>query len=71
VAPQLLEKVVESDDTIMEKYLTGAELTETEFLTAIRKAVQGGDFFRFWAETVGVLWFKQSWMPLPIFAEPR
>ena len=42
---KLLEKVVESDDVIMEKYLTGAELTEREFLTAIRKAVQSGKFF--------------------------
>ncbi|MBI3232134.1 MAG: elongation factor G [Candidatus Doudnabacteria bacterium] len=42
---RLLEKVVESDDVIMEKYLSGAELTETEFLTAIRKAVQSGKFF--------------------------
>lgn len=42
---KLLEKVVESDDQLMEKYLSGVELTETEFLTAIRKAVQGGGFF--------------------------
>ncbi len=42
---RLLEKVVESDDELMEKYLGGTELTEKEFLTAIRKAVQGGQFF--------------------------
>jgi elongation factor G len=42
---KLLEKVVESDDALMEKYLGGQELTEIEFLTAIRKAVQGGAFF--------------------------
>src|SRR5579864_4380083 len=42
---RLLEKVVESDDALMEKYLGGQELTEAEFLTAIRKAVQGGQFF--------------------------
>ncbi len=42
---KLLEKVVESDDALMEKYLNGGELTEQEFLTAIRKAVQGGKFF--------------------------
>ena len=42
---KLLEKVVESDDAIMEKYLSGQELSETEFLTAIRKAVQTGTFF--------------------------
>lgn len=42
---RLLEKVVESDDVLMEKYLNGQELTEVEFLTAIRKAVQGGQFY--------------------------
>src|SRR6185369_3964384 len=42
---KLLEKVVESDDQLMEKYLAGQELTEQEFLVAIRKAVQGGAFF--------------------------
>ncbi len=42
---KLMEKVVESDDALMEKYLGGQELTEQEFLTAIRKAVQGGKFF--------------------------
>jgi elongation factor G len=42
---RLLEKVVESDDVLMEKYLAGQELTEQEFLTAIRKSVQGGKFF--------------------------
>jgi len=42
---RLLEKVVESDDALMEKYLAGGELTENEFLVAIRKAVQGGKFF--------------------------
>ncbi len=42
---RLLEKVVESDDVLMEKYLAGQELTEGEFLSAIRKSVQGGKFF--------------------------
>lgn len=42
---KLLEKVVESDDVLMEKYLGGTELTEQEFLTAIRKSVQSGKFF--------------------------
>lgn len=42
---QLMEKVVESDDALMEKYLGGEELTEQEFLTAIRKATQSGNFF--------------------------
>ncbi|MFA5991218.1 MAG: elongation factor G [Candidatus Doudnabacteria bacterium] len=42
---KLLEKVLESDDELMEKYLGGQELTENEFLMAIRKAVRGGQFF--------------------------
>lgn len=42
---KLLEKVVETDDALMEKYLNDQELTEQEFLTAIRKAVQSGKFF--------------------------
>ncbi len=42
---RLLEKVVESDDVLMEKYLGGQELTEKEFLMAIRKSVQSGAFF--------------------------
>lgn len=41
----LIEKVVESDDVMMEKYLNGQELTEAELLATIRKAVQGGQFF--------------------------
>ncbi|MBX4187637.1 MAG: elongation factor G [Candidatus Doudnabacteria bacterium] len=42
---RLLEKVVESDDSLMEKYLAGEELTEAEFLTAIRKATRSGNFY--------------------------
>ena len=42
---KLLEHVVESDDALMEKYLGGQELTEQEFLFAIRKATQSGKFF--------------------------
>ena len=42
---ELIEKVVESDDTVMEKYLAGQELTEQEVLATIRKAVQGGQFY--------------------------
>ena len=42
---RLLEKVVETDDILMEKYLAGQELSEQEFLTAIRKATQSGSFF--------------------------
>src|SRR6185503_8712842 len=42
---ELMEKVVESDDVMMEKYLGGEELTEQELLATIRKAVQGGKFY--------------------------
>jgi elongation factor G len=42
---KLMEKVVESDDAMMEKYLAGEELTDIEFLTTIRKATQSGNFY--------------------------
>ncbi len=42
---KLIEKVVEYDDTMMEKYLAGEELTELELLSTIRKATQSGQFF--------------------------
>ncbi len=42
---KLVEKVVEYDDAMMEKYLSGVELTENELLTTIRKATQSGQFF--------------------------
>ncbi len=42
---KLVEKVVEYDDTMMEKYLAGEELTELELLATIRKATQSGNFF--------------------------
>ncbi len=42
---KLLEKVVEYDDTMMEKYLAGEDLTELELLQTIRKATQSGKFF--------------------------
>ncbi len=41
----LIEAAVEADDTIMEKYLEGTELTEAEIKTVIRKSVLRGDFF--------------------------
>jgi elongation factor G len=41
----LIEAAVEADDTIMEKYLEGTELTEDEIKTVIRKSVLRGDFF--------------------------
>ncbi len=42
---ELLEKVVESDDKLMEKYLEGQEISESEFKSAIRKSVLSGNFF--------------------------
>lgn len=42
---ELLEKVVEIDDALMEKYLGGEEITEAEFKTAIRKSVLTGKFY--------------------------
>lgn len=42
---KLIEKVVEHDDAMMEKYLNGVELTEMELMTTIRKATQSGQFF--------------------------
>lgn len=42
---ELIEKIVESDDAMMEKYLAGEVLTEQEILATIRKAVQGGQFY--------------------------
>ncbi len=42
---RLIEKVVESDDAIMEKYLAGQELSEPEIKTAIRKATLTGKFY--------------------------
>ena len=42
---KLLEKVMESDDALLEKYLAGKEINEQEFLSAIRSATQSGKFF--------------------------
>lgn len=42
---ELVEKVVEFDDALMEKYLGGEQLTETELLEAIRKATRSGEFY--------------------------
>jgi elongation factor G len=42
---ELIEKVVEYDDELMEKYLEGKELSEAELLMAIRKATLSGDFY--------------------------
>ena len=42
---KLLEKVVESDDKILEKYLNGQDISEAEFLSAIRAATRSGKFF--------------------------
>jgi elongation factor G len=42
---KLIEKIVESDDDLMEKYLGGAELTEEEVVLGIRKAVTQGNMY--------------------------
>ena len=42
---ELIEKAVEFDDTLMEKYLEGEELTVEEIKSAIRKGVLDAKFF--------------------------
>ena len=42
---ELIEKAVEFDDALMEKYLGGEELTEEEIKSAIRKGVLAAEFF--------------------------
>lgn len=42
---QMIEKVVEFDEAMMEKYLAGETLTEEELLQTIRKAVQSSEFY--------------------------
>ncbi|MEK7075295.1 MAG: GTP-binding protein, partial [Patescibacteria group bacterium] len=42
---QLIEKLVESDDVLMEKYLSGAELFEAEILSGLRKAIIAGNMY--------------------------
>ncbi len=41
----LIEAALESDDTLLEKYLDGGELTKEEIKEVIRKSVLRGDFF--------------------------
>ncbi len=42
---ELVEKAVEFDDALMEKYLSGEELTVAEIKSAIRKGVLAAEFF--------------------------
>lgn len=42
---KLIEKIVESDDALMEKYLGGAELTEQEVVAGLRKAIVAGNMY--------------------------
>ena len=42
---ELIEKVVEFDDSLMEKYLEGAEISVEEMKAVIRKAVLAAEFF--------------------------
>ncbi len=42
---ELIEKVVEIEDELMEKYLNGEELSTVELIRAIRKSVLSGQFY--------------------------
>jgi len=42
---ELIEKVVEVDDSLTEKYLNGQEITEDELIRAIRESTLKADFF--------------------------
>ncbi|MFH0805455.1 MAG: elongation factor G [Patescibacteria group bacterium] len=42
---ELLEKIVESDDALTEKYLNNEEITEQEFVKAIRECTLAGNIF--------------------------
>ncbi len=42
---ELLEKAIEIDDKLAEKYLDGKEISEDEFVQAIRKSTLAGNFF--------------------------
>jgi len=42
---ELIERAVESDDKLMEKYLEGGEITEEELVRAIRKSTLAGTMF--------------------------
>jgi len=42
---ELIEKVVEIDDSLTEKYLNGQEITEDELIRAIRESTLKADFF--------------------------
>ncbi len=44
---ELIEKVVEFDDNLMEKYLAGEEISASELKKLIRKATVSGEFFPF------------------------
>lgn len=41
----LMERVVEFDDALTEKFLNGQDLTQEEFIFAVRKATLSGEFF--------------------------
>ncbi|TSC93402.1 MAG: elongation factor G [Candidatus Berkelbacteria bacterium Licking1014_7] len=42
---EMIEKIVETNDKLMEKYLQGQELSQTEIISALRKATQSGKYF--------------------------
>lgn len=43
--PELIEKIAESDDVLLEKYLEGKEIKEEELKKALKAAVAAGKFF--------------------------
>jgi len=73
---QLVEKVVEYDDTAMEKYLNGEELTVDELHVLIRKATISGQFYPFLGgDGRGVIVRKLldaivSYLPSPLDVKP-
>ena len=42
---ELMEKVIEDDEGLMEKYFEGQEITQDEFIKAIREKTLKGDFY--------------------------
>ncbi|MBI4245191.1 MAG: elongation factor G [Planctomycetes bacterium] len=45
IFPQIAEKIIEADDSLLEKYLSGTQLTPDEYKSALSKALEKGTFF--------------------------
>ncbi len=73
---QLIEKAVESDDTLMEKYLNGTTLSEDEIRLAVRKAVLDNNLYPIFVGDGRTAIIKHlldavvSYLPSPIDIEP-